>query len=90
MPLQGVSVRSYSDRPLEEQVLTALQDAVAKANAESGLHIQLVANEPKVFDSFMAHYGKFSGVQNYFALVGKKGAGLDGEPLSSPKSIWAL
>lgn len=71
------SVRSYSDRPLEGHVLATLQDAVAKANAESGLHIQLVANEPKAFDSFMAHYGKFSGVQNYFALVGKKGAGLD-------------
>ena len=25
----------------------------------------------------MAHYGKFSGVENYIALVGKKGAGLD-------------
>ena len=25
----------------------------------------------------MAHYGKFSSVENYIALVGKKGAGLD-------------
>lgn len=34
-------------------------------------HIQLVLNEPKAFGSFMAHYGKFSGVQNYVALIGK-------------------
>ncbi|MEI3552822.1 MAG: nitroreductase family protein [Acutalibacteraceae bacterium] len=41
-------------------------------NQESGLHIQLVTNEPKAFDSFMAHYGKFKGVTNYLALIGKK------------------
>lgn len=28
-------------------------------------------------DSFMAHYGKFSGVTNYIALVGKRGDTLD-------------
>ncbi|MGN1074703.1 MAG: nitroreductase family protein, partial [Eubacteriales bacterium] len=28
----------------------------------------------RAFDSFMAHYGKFSGVTNYIALIGKKGA----------------
>ena len=27
--------------------------------------------------SVMAHYGKFNGVENYIALVGKKGAALD-------------
>ena len=42
-------------------------------NRESGLHIQLVRNEPKAFDGLMAHYGKFSGVTNYIAMIGKKG-----------------
>lgn len=32
---------------------------------------------PKDFDGFMAHYGKFSGVKNYIALIGKKDALLD-------------
>ena len=43
----------------------------------SGLYIQLVKDEPKAFDSFMAHYGKFSGVRNYIAMIGKKGPDLD-------------
>ncbi len=44
-------------------------------NRESGLHIQLVRNEPKAFDGLMAHYGKFIGVTNYIAMIGKKGPG---------------
>ena len=71
------SVRSYSDKPLAPEAVAALQEAIEAANAESGLHIQLVTNEPAAFDGFMAHYGKFSGVRNYLALVGKKGAGLE-------------
>ena len=34
-------------------------------------------NEPQAFSGFMAHYGNFSGVQNYFALVGKRCSDLD-------------
>ena len=71
------SVRSYSDKPLDLAAKAALQDEIAKINAQSGLHIQLVCNEPQAFDSAMAHYGKFSGVRNYIALVGPKGARLD-------------
>lgn len=71
------SVRQYADREIETDVLTALQEEITACNRESGLHIQLVTNEPKAFDSFMAHYGKFSGVKHYIALVGKKGDQLD-------------
>lgn len=39
---------------------------------ESGLNIQIIFDESKCFDSMMAHYGKFSGVENYIALVRKK------------------
>lgn len=70
------SVRQYQDKALRTDVLTPLQREIDTCNQESGLHIQLVTNEPKAFDSFMAHYGKFSGVRNYVALVGKKGAAL--------------
>lgn len=71
------SVRQYMDRPVEAEVLQALREEIAACNKEGNLHIQLVTNEPKAFDSFMAHYGKFSGVRNYIALIGEKGAGLD-------------
>ena len=71
------SVRQYEDRPLEDGVVSALEEEIKACNKESGLHIQLVKNEPKAFDSFMAHYGKFSGVTDYIAMIGKKGADLD-------------
>ena len=71
------SVRSYMETPLEDSVKSALQNEIDTVNRESGLHIQLVTNEPKAFDSLMAHYGKFSGVTNYIALVGKKSRDLD-------------
>ena len=70
------SVRSYTPRPIEGDTLQALEDCIAQCNRESGLHIQLVLEEPQAFDGAMAHYGKFSGVRNYVALVGKKGPGL--------------
>ena len=71
------SVRQYKDRPLSVEVIAALQEEIAACNRESGLHIQLVTNEPRAFDGFMAHYGKFSGVTSYLALIGKKGPELD-------------
>lgn len=41
-------------------------------NAESKLSIQAFYDEPKCFNSFMAHYGKFENVKNYIAIVGNK------------------
>ena len=71
------SVRQYTETPLEEAVIKELEKEIAACNDEGGLHIQLVKNEPKAFNGFMAHYGKFSGVTNYIALIGPKNAGLD-------------
>lgn len=34
--------------------------------------MQVFYDEPKCFDSFMAHYEKFSDVSNYIAIVGTK------------------
>ena len=70
------SVRQYTDEPLASDVIAALKKEISACNGESGLHIQLVVNEPRAFDGFMAHYGKFFGVKNYIALVGKKGDNL--------------
>ena len=71
------SVRQYEARPIAEDAAAALQQEIDACNSEGGLHIQLVRNEPKAFDSFMAHYGKFSGVTDYIALVGPKSGKLD-------------
>lgn len=71
------SVRQYKKKALEKSVISTLTEEINSCNKESGLHIQLVVNEPRAFDSFMAHYGKFSGVENYIALVGRKDAGLE-------------
>lgn len=70
------SVRQYLNKPLKPDELAQLRAEVDACNKESGLHIQLVTNEPKAFEGSMARYGKFSGVQNYFALVGKTGPDL--------------
>ena len=71
------SVRQYTDRPLGADEIAALKGAIDACNRESGLHIQLVTNEPKAFDGLMAHYGKFSGVTDYIAMIGPKGPRLD-------------
>lgn len=71
------SVRQYSGKKIESSIRETLTAMVSECNRESGLNIQVIFDEPKCFDSMMAHYGKFSGVENYFALVGRKGTGLD-------------
>lgn len=71
------SVRQYTDRKICGEVLDELNAEIDACNKEGGLNIQLVLNEPKAFDGFMAHYGNFQGVTNYLALVGKKCRDLD-------------
>lgn len=71
------SVRQYEDKRIEDEKRKVLVDEIEKINRETGLHVQIFFDEPKCFDSLMAHYGKFTGVQNYIALVGKKGSNLD-------------
>lgn len=66
------SVRQYKDIPLSPELIDALQREMNAINREAQLHFQLVTDEPKAFDSFLAHYGRFEGVRNYFALVGKR------------------
>lgn len=67
------SVRKYKDQPIELAKVSALKAAIEHINAETGLNIQLVLNEPKAFSSGMWKYGQFSGVKNYFVMAGPKG-----------------
>jgi nitroreductase len=67
------SVRTYSDMPIEAEKVAALKDAIGRINAQSGLNIQLVLEEPRSFSSGLWKYGQFSGVKNYLVLAGPKG-----------------
>ena len=71
------SVRSYTDQPIEGEVKEKLEHFIGECNRESGLHMQLVLDEPRAFSGRMAHYGNFHNVKNYIAVVGKKGSGLE-------------
>ena len=79
------SVRRYLDRQIEGEKVEILQKEIEKVNAESGLHIQLILNEPKAFSGPIAHYGSFRNCKNYFVIVGAKdlqeAAGYQGEKL---------
>lgn len=67
------SVRTYTDRKIEEDVEKELIKIIEECNNKVGMNIQLCLDEPQAFDNFMAHYGKFKNVNNYIAIVAKKG-----------------
>ena len=66
------SFRTYHDKPIEEEKINRLNSIIDEINNETGLQFQLITNEPKAFTSFMAKYGNFKNVTNYFVLVGNK------------------
>lgn len=68
---QRHSVRQYQSKKIEENIRAELEVCLAECNEESGLHMQIIYDEPQCFSTMMARYGKFSGVTNYIALVGK-------------------
>lgn len=70
------SVRRYKNSPIPQEVVAALQEKIDQVNAEGGLHVQLILNEPKGFNSFL-NYGVFSGVSNYFVVAGQKSESLN-------------
>ena len=67
------SVRQYLDKAIPEDIRKQLDDYTATLNKDSGLHIQVIYDEPKCFDSRKARYGKFENCTNYISLVGDKG-----------------
>ena len=74
MTLQEAITARHSVR--KSDIVTALQDKIAEYNKVGNLNIQLVLNETRAFTGMLS-YGSFSGVRNYFVMVGKKGADLD-------------
>ena len=66
------SVRQYKEQPIEASKRELINDWIKEVNKESGLIMQVLYDEPRCFDSFMARYGKFVNVKNYIAIVGNK------------------
>lgn len=52
------SVRSYSSKKIEGEVLDKLQNCIKECNELSGLNIQLILNESRAFGE--SHYGSFT------------------------------
>ena len=71
------SVRQYTSRPIEPEIVSKLKAKTEEVNRAGNMHIQLVTGEPEAFSGLMARYGKFSGVTDYFALIGPKSPDLD-------------
>lgn len=71
------SVRKYQEKKLPDDVVERLRQEIDQCNREGGLHIQLVLEEPEAFGSALVHYGRFKGVRNYIALIGKDDENLD-------------
>ena len=67
------SVRKYTDRPIEAEKIAAINEEIAKINAESGLNIELILDEPKAFSGTLAKYGHFSGCTSYFCISAPDG-----------------
>lgn len=68
------SVRQFTDEPLSSDQKETMSALISECNAEGGIHLQLVTDEPHAYGrSMMAKYGKFSGVRNYVCLVARKG-----------------
>ena len=70
------SVRQYIDKPIETEKVQRIQSEIDHCNQEGNLHIQLLTNETEAFGGMLARYGKFSGVHNYIALIGRRESGL--------------
>ncbi|MBQ8054117.1 MAG: nitroreductase family protein [Lachnospiraceae bacterium] len=64
------SVRQYTNVPIPEETVAELNKLIDACNAESGLHMQLITDDPECFNSFLAHYGSFRNANNYIAIVG--------------------
>lgn len=67
------SVRQFIDKPLEKNAVSSLNSEIEACNKESGLHIQLITNEPGAFQAGKASYGQFRGCKNYLAIIGPSG-----------------
>lgn len=66
-------MRSYNECPIEKEKVHKLSGIIGKINDGTGLHFQLILNDPRAFSGIAAKLGTFGGVKNYFVLAGAPG-----------------
>ena len=74
---QRHSVRQYTDKRVPEDIRRLLDEYTEEMNRQGSLHIQIIYDEPECFNSRLAHYGKFSGCNNYIAVIGRNAEDLE-------------
>ena len=68
---QRHAIRAYTEEPVDPSTLSILQAEIDACNQESGLHIQMAAGLDDAFLGLKTHYGRFTGVHNAIALIGR-------------------
>lgn len=68
---QRISRRSYLQTPIKKTTAESLQTLCEHTNEQLGLRVTLVQNNGAAFAGLRRSYGMFSGVENYFAMIGK-------------------
>ena len=71
------AVRAFKNTPIDLGKTTALNELIESINKRSGLHIQLITNEPEAFSGIMARMAGFRNAKNYIALIGKNAPGIE-------------
>ena len=66
------SVRRFTPEPIRPDDVTKLGRLIDETNRESGLHMQLILDDPESFNTLLARYGRFANANNYIAIVGPK------------------
>lgn len=71
------SVRSYLEKPVEPAKLVRIREEIARVNAESGLHIQIMEDAEGVFGGLLSRVIGWKFVPSYLALVGRESPKLE-------------
>lgn len=65
------SRRAYQPTPISPDQCAILNQVLNRINQESGLSLQFITDGKDAFKQLKVGYGIFSGVQSFFAMIGK-------------------
>lgn len=71
------SVRRFKNKSIPTDIRQKLNDYAGQLNAQAGLDIWVIYDEPECFSSRRAKYGHFENCTNYISMVGKKARDLN-------------
>lgn len=64
------AVRHFTDRPMDEDACLQIRQKAEELNRRSGIHAQLITEEPDAFRTVRSKLNGFSNIRNYIAMVG--------------------